>query len=344
MAIRDTNVLFFGAGAVGSSVGAWLAPHHANLSFFDQPAVADALNAGGLTAYLQGHKSEGKSVAVKAYSDLAKVPKPDVILISVKNYSLGAVAELLKNRFGGDTIVVGLQNGVENQRILPQYFSRVVYGIVSYNAWLDAPGVAGYQKKGPLVVGTHLNRLQSERALVAELLGLGVTTEVTNRLADATHSKMIVNLTNSLTTLVGHGFQPISEPALFQRLLSNLTYEGVQIVKAAGYCELQVGAMPSWALMTAAARLPQALTKRAFDKNVKKMVVSSMAQDVLQRKGSDTELESINGYFLAMADANGLKVPYNRAVYELAKENFAKPDFRPLDVRDVWKRVESKLR
>ncbi len=341
MATNPVNVVVFGAGAVGSTVGGWLAPHHRSLWFLDRGPVADALRSRGITLYQQGQKERAETVRVQVIDDLGAAPRPDVILLAVKNYSLEKAAELIRDRVGNDVIVVGLQNGVENQAILPRYFRRVLYGIVGYNAWLDEPGVVGYQKRGPLVLGTILNLHQPELGLVADLLNRGVETMITPRLPDAACSKMIVNLTNSFTTLVGHGFREISEPLLFQKLLSNLTYEGVRIARAAGYREWHVGGMPSWALMTAAANLPLFVTRSAFQKNVKKMVISSMAQDILQRGGSDSELESINGYFLRLADAHGVSVPYNRAVYQLCKERFGEAGFRPLDVREVWDRARA---
>ncbi len=338
--LRDLNVLIFGAGAVGSTVGGWLAPHHRSLHFFDRGPVASALKERGLTLYLQHQKERAETISVPIVSNLDDVPKPDVILLSVKNYSLDAVARTLVEKFGRESIVVALQNGVENQSILPKHFSRVVYGIVSYNAWIDEPGVVGYQKRGPLVVGSILNLHRSDVALVADLLNKGVETTITERLQDATHSKMIVNLTNSFTTLIGHGFRSVSDPALFQKILSNLTYEGVCIARAAGYRECQVGGMPSWALMTAAAKLPAFVTKKPFEKNVKKMVISSMAQDMIQRGGVDSELETINGHFIALAERHAVRAPFNRAIYELCREHF-KPGFEPLDVRDVWARVQA---
>ena len=341
MARRDLNVVVFGAGPVGSTVGGWLAPHHSKLQFLDRGPVAEALRTRGITLYHQGQSARAETVRVKAIEDLREAPPPDVILLAVKNYSLESVAKLIADAVGHEPIVVGLQNGVENQAILPKYFRRVVYGIVSYNDWLDEPGVVGYQKRGPLVLGTILNLQKPELSLVADLLDQGVETMITSRLPDATHSKMIINLANSFTTLVGHDFRKIEDPGLFQRLLSNVMYEGVRIARAAGYRECQVGGMPSWALMIAGAKLPPFVTRSAFEKNVKKMVISSMAQDILQRGGSESELESINGYFLRLAGEHRLSVPYNRAVYELCRENFGKPHFQPLDVREVWERART---
>jgi 2-dehydropantoate 2-reductase len=238
--------------------------------------------------------------------------------------------------------VLALQNGVDNQTILPRYFSKIVYGVVSYNAWIDEPGVVGYQKKGPLVLGTPDGARGDEARALAALLSRGVETVVTDRFLDAAYSKMVINLTNSLQALIGHPLRPIENRALFQRVLTHLAWEGVQIVKAAGRRECRLGGMPSWKLMWAAANLPPFLTRGAFEKNVKKMVMSSMAQDVLQRGGADSELETLNGHFLQLADRHGLAVPYNRAVYALCKERFGK-GLAPLTIDDVWRAVADRM-
>ncbi|MCP3942116.1 MAG: 2-dehydropantoate 2-reductase [Desulfobacteraceae bacterium] len=340
---KKLNIIIFGAGAVGASVGGWIASEYNNIFFYDKGDVADILRTKGITHYLGEEQNKAQRVKVNVINDLRDVPSPDIIVVAVKNYSLDAVSKFIKDTLGDTPIIVALQNGVENQTILPNYFSRVIYGVVCYNAWLDSPGVVGYQKRGPIVLGTINNQYQSEMKAVAQIFNKGVETMITPHLHDASHSKMIVNLTNSLTTLIGHTYKEISDPGIFQKLLTNLTYEGSKIVKAAGYKECKLGGMPSWFLMKTAATLPQFITRRLFEKNVKKMVISSMAQDIIQRGGTESELESINGYFLKMADSNGVKAPYNRTIYQMCVNEFNKPSFKPLDVKDVWKEVEKVL-
>ena len=267
----------------------------------------------------------------------------DVVVIGVKNYSLESVARLIKDNTKDDVIIVSMANGIDNQSILPKYFSRVIYCIVSYNAWMDKPVVVGYQKRGPLVLGTPDNSLQTEMNAVAEIFGRGVETVITDHLQDAVHSKIVINLTNPVTTLVGHGFREISDLDTFQRILSNTLYEGVRIVKAAGFRECKLGGMPPWILLKASALLPRALTRPLFKKNVAKMVMSSMSQDIIQRGGTDSELDSLTGYILKLARQNRIKAPYNETIYELGKELFGKPGFVPMDVRDVWARIQQKL-
>jgi len=341
--LKHLKIVVFGTGVIGGSVGGWIAQNYDNIYFLDLPDMAKKLKENGLTLYPQDNKDAAEQVDIKVIESLDEALDADIILLGVKNYSLENVAKFIREKVGDRPIIVGMQNGLENQTILPKYFSKVIYCIVSYNAWMDDPGVIGYQKKGPLHLGTRYNELQEEMELIGRIFNLGVETEVNTNIGDAAHSKLILNLTNSLTTLIGLSFKPISDQAIFQKLLTNLLSEGVEIVKAAGYKESKLGGMPPWFKLQAGARLPRFITKGMFDRNAKKMVISSMGQDIIQRGGSDSELESINGYVLKLAEKHGTPAPYNRTVYELCKREFSGGKFTPMDVKDVWAEVEKAL-
>lgn len=339
--MKDKKIVFFGTGAIGGSVGAWILPYCSNIWFADRGPVLESLKQSGITVYEGGRKEETVlKQAVNVIESPDDLKDADIIVLGVKNYSLKPVAEHIRSITGDRPLIVSMANGAENQDVLPEFFSKVVYCVVSYNAWMDEPVTIGYQKKGPLILGTPDNSLMKEMKEIAGLFNRGVETVVTEHLDDAVHSKIVVNLTNSLTTLIGHGFRELTDMNLFQNLLTNTLYEGIQVLKANGYKECRLGGMPSWGKMTAGAKLPQFLTRNMFRNNVKKMVMSSMSQDILQRGGSESELESLNGYILKLADRKGMKIPYNRAVYQLCREGFGREHFSPLDVTDVWARVE----
>lgn len=343
MKTEDLKVVFFGSGVIGGSVGGWIASQYDHVRFLDQGKVAETLKSKGITLYHGDEPDRRETVAVKVIDDLDAARDADVIVIGVKNYSLEAVAGLIRDKTGDRPVIVGMQNGVVNQEILPKYFSKVIYCIVSYNAWMDELCTIGYQKKGPLYLGTLDNTLQKEMKAIARVFNLGVETHVTEHLGDAAHCKLVLNLTNSLTTLIGYKYRELSDRALFQKLLTNLTWEGVRVIRAAGYRESKLGGMPPWILIMAGAKLPRIISKGIFEKNVKKMVLSSMAQDIIQRGGSESELESINGYLLTLADRYGVDAPYNRAVYELCTKEFGRETFEPLAMEEVWEAVKEKL-
>ena len=192
-------------------------------------------------------------------------------------------------------------------------------------------------------MGTAGNGLQDQLKKVSEFMSKGVETIITDRIRDAAYCKMVLNLTNSFTTLVGFKYREISSMPLFKKMLSNSMYEGVKILKAAGIKEFTVGNMPSWGKIKASATLPDFITNGIFKRNLNKMVLSSMAQDIIQRKSGVSELDSLLGHFVELADRYKVDAPYNKTMYELCKNEFAKESFKPLTEEQVWEVIKKKL-
>lgn len=337
---EDLNIVFIGTGAIGGSAGAWVSERHTNTYLLGRGLTGEVLRTKGLTLYPQGQPRQKEQNFIKVIQTLDEVPDADVVVIAVKLYDLESAAQSVQGKIGDQAVVVGLQNGLENQKILPRYFSRVVYGIVAYNAWVDEPGVIGYQQKGPIALGTPDNSLQEEIQALAAVFSLGFKTVVTQHLQDLAHSKLVINLANSVTTLLGPDYRKVSDLDLYQTILANTIYEGVQVIRAAGYHEEHLGSLPTWRTLWASARLPHFLTRGAFRRNLANMTLSSMGQDIFKRRSSETELEYLNGYLLQLANQHHADAPYNRTIYGLCKQHFAKPNFKPLDVRDVWAAIQ----
>jgi 2-dehydropantoate 2-reductase len=257
----------------------------------------------------------------------------------VKNYDLEDVARRVAEQLGDRPIVVSMANGIDNQRILPEFFSKAIYCVVGYNARRDQPVVVGYQRKGPLVIGTPDNTLGDELRVVQSILARGCPTEITDRLQDAVHTKIVFNLTNALDALLGRGANPLSSPAIYQQLLTQTLWEGVRIIRAAGFHEHRIPGFPPFALLHVVAALPGWLIRPLFARELRAMQMSSMTQDVVLRGASDTELDSITGYIVRLAAEHGVPAPYNGAIHRLGREKF-RPGFEPLSCEEVLAAVE----
>lgn len=337
------KTVIIGAGAVGGCLGGWLSETYDDVYLMDQGAVADNLRKKGLTLYKQNEESAKKKISVKVINSLDEVKNIDLIIMAVKNYSLEALAKSVKEKIKGSPLILTLQNGISNQEILPKYFDRVVYGIIEFNAWIDEPCVIGYQNKGPFVLGATKDGMDNDVKALSAYMGKAVETHITGRIRNAAYCKMVINLTNSYATLVGHKYREIENISLFKKVLSNSMYEGIKILKAAGIAEFKVDNMPSWSKIKASATLPDFITMKIFKKNLDKMVLSSMAQDILQRKSGTSELDSLLGHFVGLAEKYNVSIPYNKTVYDLCKREFAKPEFKPMTETEVWNEVKKKL-
>jgi 2-dehydropantoate 2-reductase len=342
--MTDPKILFVGAGAIGASVAAWLAESHPAVFVMGRGETRAVLRKDGITTYrFAAPQDTRRTVRVATAERPGEVGDAGIVVLAVKNYGLEAAARQVREELGDRPIVVSMANGIDNQRILPKFFSKVIYCVVAYNARRDAPAVIGYQRKGPLLIGTPDNTLGEELRLVQSVLGRGCPTHIVDRLQDAVHTKIVINLTNALDALVGRGWRPLSSLGVYQHLLSQTLWEGVRIIRAAGYREYRIPGIPPFALLRAMTLLPGWMLRPIFKRELSGWGMSSMTQDVALRGARDTELESITGYILHLADADGVPAPYNRAIYRLGREKFH-PGFEPMRCEDVLEAVAREMK
>jgi 2-dehydropantoate 2-reductase len=227
----------------------------------------------------------------------------------------------------------------------PWRLAHTIYNcVIGYNAWIEQPGVIGYHSKGPLIIGTPDNGMMDEMKAVRGIFDPAVKTEISERFLDVAHTKLVLNLTNSFSTLIGFHFYdiPASRMGLIGKLFTRQLLEGVKVVKAAGYKEGKINGNFRWWMLSVLSKLPQFIGKGLFSAYSNNFFASSMAQDIIQRKSNVSELEYLNGYLLELAWKYGVEVPVNRVVYELCREAFSKPEFTPVDAADIWERVYAK--
>jgi 2-dehydropantoate 2-reductase len=336
------NVLVVGAGAIGLSITGWIFSHNKNLHLLARGESVNAIRSHGLRLYQIGQEATTAPIPVKVIESLDEVPPPDIIIITVKNYDLDKTAQTLWHQLGNcRPIIASLQNGVENQQILPKYFSKAIYGVVCYNAWRDGVGKVSYVKRGHLIIGTLRSDLRTELQTVEDVFKPGLDCSVTNRLQDAVHCKLAINLINALMALVGFRKRSIESEKILVHMTTRLLEEGIQVLQAAGFKEHYLGSLPSWSDIRIAVDIPESTANPLYDFIVNRVGPTSMTQDVFGGK-TTTELESLNGYMLELARRVGVPMPINQAIYEIAKERFCS-GFRPIEEIDLWEMINNRI-
>jgi 2-dehydropantoate 2-reductase len=328
------DIVIYGAGSIGSTIGGWLAPKYHDVYLTARGEHAKVMNERGLT--LLGTNKTPETVAVKLIDSLSEAPNAKVVILAVKNYDLEEAARDIFSKLGDKSTIVALQNGVRNQSILPRYFPRAVYGVIGYSAMITKPGTVEYQSRGPVYLGTIENKPEYSIEEICQTFNLGFQAEITSRLQDTVHCKIVLNLTNALFTLVGLNYSEISSYDKLATMASRLINEGIEVIQAAGYREYRFKNYPPWRTVRLGLKLPSFMRTSVLKRNVKHALLNSMGQDVLIRRRKETELEFLNKYILNMANSAGLEAPYNRALYNLCKSSFNQQDFRPLTIEEAW--------
>jgi 2-dehydropantoate 2-reductase len=151
-----------GAGAVGSYLGSRLASAEVDVHLVARGAHLAALRDKGLTLITP----DGVTTApVWASDNPASIGPVDIVLFCVKSYDTEDAAALLPPLVGPQTVVISIQNGIENEaRIAAAIGAEHVLGAATYIlAAIESPGVVR-SGSARIVLGELHQGPPSERA------------------------------------------------------------------------------------------------------------------------------------------------------------------------------------
>ena len=326
------NVLFIGAGAVNLSLIGWSDPSTITSFLLARGSATVAIASGGVK-WRMGDGSAQGSAHPRVISHLRECPRPDAVVIGVKAYDLATVARQVADAFGTDMPMVALQNGVGHLPLLNSIFSRTVYVSVWYNSRKEGADTVVAMSRGPISLAPGTIGAEIFSVSLAQMLGVTLPVVRVNSANDMLRCKLVVNLSNSLVSLIGLHRAGTESPSALQQVLSAMLFEGITVLRAAGIQEVKVPGAPTWLLIALNRKLPTFITAPIFRKKLAKMSVSSMAQD-LDAHPQHTELEEINGAFVRWAGELGVPVPVNKAVLALCRERFGH-GFAPMSMAEV---------
>jgi len=339
--LSNLEIVIYGAGAVGAPICGWLTPHHDKIYLLARGENARAMKSNGLIMYQ--HSLDNKQVInVNVIEDLNEKPNADVVIIAVKNYDLEEVANDIYSKLGDRPIIIALQNGVENQKILPKYFSKVVYSAIIISAWKDEPGVFGYAIKGYVIFGTLDNSLQSEMKSIKKLLIPGFKFKISQNIQDAIHTKLIYNLSNPILTLIKHTNIDEESVSKLGKIYNETLVEGINILEAANFKGQRIPGLVPWDVLKKAQRSEETTTKMILNR-LTAPGPNSMSQDIIIRQKTESELEDFSGYIVNLAKSIGITAPFNSTIYDLCKSKFKEKPYNQLEAGKVWQIIQQKL-
>jgi 2-dehydropantoate 2-reductase len=150
--MTDDTILIWGAGAIGGTVGAYLARAGLPVLFVDRSAEhVAAMNAGGLQ--ITGPIEEFR-VPVKASLPEDVKGRFKLSFLCVKAHDTAGAIDALAPFVADDGCVVSLQNGLNEQVIAARIGEkRTIGAFVNFGADYLSPGVVTYAGHGAVVVG-----------------------------------------------------------------------------------------------------------------------------------------------------------------------------------------------
>ncbi len=228
------QILMVGAGSVGGFFGAHLAKNNPNVSFLLRPKTLAAVKQNGLTI----RSAKGSfTVHPAAASDPRDLPKPDLIILSVKAYDLDEVLTQIEPVLTDHTVILTLQNGVDTEDRILARFQRdcVVGGVAFIYSKIAAPGVIDHYKKGAVAIGEMMGH-QSPRllAIVDLFKQAGIPCQLTDDVRRSKWEKMCWNCVfNPLTVMIDDKVAKALEHPEMLRVIHQIVGEVMAVAAAA---------------------------------------------------------------------------------------------------------------
>uniref|UniRef100_E6VDY3 2-dehydropantoate 2-reductase n=1 Tax=Rhodopseudomonas palustris (strain DX-1) TaxID=652103 RepID=E6VDY3_RHOPX len=289
------QVAVMGAGAVGCYFGGLLSLAGHDVTLIGRQSHVDAIEANGL---LLDTKDGIQPIPVRAVTEPGTIAPPDLVLFCVKSADTESAGRALQPRLKPDSVILSLQNGVDNATRLQAAIGHpVIASVVYVGTEMAGPGHVRHHGRGDLLIGASA---QSE-AIAAMLTAAKIPTTVAADIDQALWSKLILNCAyNALSAIADLPYGPLLAVDGAREVVINVINECIAVAHAGGV------SIPD-DVMSRTLALPAAMPSQK----------SSTAQDLT--RGKPSEIDFLNGTVARLGAARGVPTPTNLALTAMVK-------------------------
>lgn len=321
-----------GAGAVGTYVGGLLVPRGFDVVFVGRERSKAEAENGIVLEDLDGARVAVPRASFRYETSPEALAETDVILVGVKSGGTAETAKALAPIARADALVVSLQNGMNNARVLREHLGerRVLASIVGFNVRPLGDGLFRRATTGPLVIERSVDPRIASLAKGARDAGLEV--ELRDGIEALQWAKLVMNLNNAVSALSGAPTPTLLFEPGYRRVLAAIVAEANDVFRRAGVRPDRLGAIPvGW--FPSLLRLPTPLLRvvARAQLRIDPEARSSMWEDLV--RGRATEVDELNGEIVRLAKANGIGAPVNErvvsAVHDAERAGRGSPNLCP---------------
>lgn len=300
------RVAVLGAGAVGCFFGGMLARAGHRVTLIGRPVHVEAFRKSGL--HFEGLEFDER-VAVEASTGPAAVRGARLVLFCVKSTDTEQAAAQIAPFLDAGSIVVNLQNGVDNTERIQAHFSKVhvpqpvIPAVVYVATEMVGPGHLKHHGRGDLVIGSLNNDFSNElnEKIKTWFEAAGVPVIISGNVAGELWAKLAVNCAyNAISAITQLPYGKMIAGTGVRETMREVVEETLAVARASG-----VRMAPD--MLERTYRIADAMPTQ----------FSSTAQDLA--RGKPTEIDHLNGFVVGRGAALGVATPANRALHALVK-------------------------
>jgi len=306
------KVLVYAAGAVGLGISSCLIKAGNWVDIIARKEAVSRLREEGLKRTGIFGKFFAPPDRFGSYESLEELPSKDYdfILVCCKSFDTLNSAKDLSSFFKDPPAIVLFQNGWGNAEIFLKFFKKELI----YNARV----ITGFERKEPnwVEITVHADDIHigslfgADLSRIEELCSMisrgGIPCSPTPHIEEDLWAKMLYNcLLNPLSAILGVSYGELADDENTREIMNNIAKEIFLVMKKAGY-KIHWDSEEKYLDVFYNKLIPLTYSHR-----------SSTLQDI--EKGKRTEIDSLTGQVIEIAERFGIDVPYNRCVYRMVK-------------------------
>ncbi len=297
------KVVVIGAGGVGGYFGGLLAKAGHDVTFIARGEHLEKLKEHGLIV-----KSVHGDFQVKVGAELTttNIEKADLIIFAVKSYDTETATQMIKNIIDEKTIVLNLQNGVDNEEKMAKIIAKenIMPGLVYIESTISEPGVIEQKSVFRDIIFGEEDGSSSERAnFLLEILQKSdiKATLTSNILVEKWKKFMFISTFSGITTLAQAPVGEVLKVPEIKEIILRMLKEVDAIAKKKGI------------------NLGEEIVNNTMEKIllIAPTTKSSMQRDL--EKGKRLEIDSLSGAVVRIAKELNVDVPIHQTVAAFVK-------------------------
>ena len=296
------KIVVIGAGAVGCYFGALMAKAGFPVTFIARQYQLEKFNHEGLEIVWADRREK---VAVQATTNYETLNDCSYAFISVKTQSTLLTAQEIAPHLKSNAIIISLQNGIDNVRLLKQHISQNCFAGMVYAAMaMTGINQVSHFGGGSLVIGNTIDDQNlTGLELISTMLNLAkIPTKISYTMIVDLWNKFIVNCAYNGISAIGQiSYEDLVVSPGIDQVMNAIKNECIAVGIAEGInlnleiVDAMIEGIPI--------NLP---TQK-----------SSTAQDIAKSK--PTEIDYLNGTIVALGKKHDIPTPVNSMIYSLIK-------------------------
>ncbi|MDD5510600.1 MAG: 2-dehydropantoate 2-reductase [Dehalococcoidales bacterium] len=301
---RAMRIFIVGSGGVGGYFGSLLARAGADVTFLARGEHLAAIRKHGLA--IRSVHGDYQIQPAQTVATIAEITDPELVILAVKTYDSADAAQQLSGVVNSNTVIISFQNGIDNDIEIKKYIenAKVFPGLAFLSAVRAAPGLivqSGELRK--LVFGDRNVPENEQLQKIEEIMrNAGIDARISDNITrDLWQKFILINAFSGMTAVCRASIGAVLSNPVTRRVYARCVREAIEVAKTLGI------------------DIPDNMFDKVMGITEEFTPDSRSSLLVDIETGRPTEIETLNGTLVRLAEQLGIEVPVNELIYGAIK-------------------------